>query len=149
SNWDLEEAVRQGKFRQDLYYRLNVMSFHLPPLRERVQDIAPLVRSMAARFNTRFKKDLFDISPLALDALEAYSGPGNIRQLENAIQEAVLVSAGPELLVEHLPQQIREHQPVPATLPPEGPPSSLKHSRAAAERTLIVRALATSGGNRS
>ena len=63
SNWDLEEAVRQNRFRQDLYYRLNVMSFHLPPLRERVQDIAPLARGMAARFNTRFKKDLFDIHP--------------------------------------------------------------------------------------
>ena len=63
SNWDLEEAVQRGKFRQDLYYRLNVMSFHLPPLRERVQDIAPLVRGMAARFNTKFRKDLFDISP--------------------------------------------------------------------------------------
>ena len=70
SNWDLEEAVQQGKFRQDLYYRLNVMSFHLPPLRERVQDIAPLVRGMAARFNTKFRKDLFDVSPQALDALE-------------------------------------------------------------------------------
>src|SRR6185437_2565019 len=70
SNWDLEEAVSAGKFRQDLYYRLNVMSFHLPPLRERVQDIAPLARAMAARFNTRFKKDLFDISRGALDVLE-------------------------------------------------------------------------------
>ena len=61
SNWDLEDAVQRGKFRQDLYYRLNVMSFHLPPLRERVQDIAPLVRGLAARFNTKFHKDLFDI----------------------------------------------------------------------------------------
>src|SRR5207244_12121498 len=78
SNWDLEEAVRQNKFRQDLYYRLNVMSFHLPPLRERVQDIAPLVRGMAARFNTKFRKDLFDISLRARDALEAYPWPGNI-----------------------------------------------------------------------
>ncbi len=68
SNWDLEEAVRGGKFRQDLYYRLNVMSFHLPPLRERVQDIAPLVRGLAARFNTKFRKDLFDVGPRALEA---------------------------------------------------------------------------------
>ena len=70
SNWDLEEAVSAGKFRQDLYYRLNVMSFHLPPLRERVQDIAPLVRAMVARFNTKFRKELFDISPQAMDVLE-------------------------------------------------------------------------------
>src|SRR5206468_9132048 len=70
SNWDLETATRQGRFRPDLYYRLNVMSFHLPPLRERVQDIAPLTRVMAARFNTKFRKQLFDISPEAMAALE-------------------------------------------------------------------------------
>src|SRR5581483_2789139 len=80
SNWDLDEAVRRGKFREDLYYRLNVMSFHLPPLRERVKDISPLVRGMAARFNTKFRKDLFDINPRAMDALEAFPWPGNIRQ---------------------------------------------------------------------
>jgi DNA-binding NtrC family response regulator len=148
SNWDLEEAVRQGRFREDLYYRLNVMSFHLPPLRERVQDIAPLARAMAARFNTRFKKDLFDISRQALDALEAFPWPGNIRQLENAVQQAVLVSSGPELLFEHLPQQVREHQPTRGPLV-EGRPDSLRHNRAAVERTLIQRALVSSGGNRS
>ena len=65
SNLDLEEAVERGKFRPDLYFRLNVMSFHLPPLRERVQDIAPLARGMAARFNRKFNKDLFDIHPEA------------------------------------------------------------------------------------
>ena len=148
SNWDLEEAVRQSKFRQDLYYRLNVMSFHLPPLRERIQDIAPLARGMVARFNTRFRKDLFDVSPQALDALEAFPWPGNIRQLENAVQQAVLVSSGPELLFDHLPAQVRDHQP---TAPPlfEGRPDSLRHNRAAAERTLIQRALASNGGNRS
>lgn len=148
SNWDLEEAVRQNRFRQDLYYRLNVMSFHLPPLRERVQDIAPLARGMAARFNTRFKKDLFDISPQALDALEAYPWPGNIRQLENAIQQSVLISSGPELLFEHLPQQIREHVPAPVSTPQEDP-DSLRGNRRAAERASIQKALAANGYNRS
>jgi DNA-binding NtrC family response regulator len=150
SNWDLEEAVRQNRFRQDLYYRLNVMSFHLPPLRERVQDIAPLARAMAARFNTRFKKDLFDISRPALDALESYPWPGNIRQLENCMQQAVLVSSGPELLFEHLPQQVREHQGVPmAPRVPAAHPDSLMHNREAAERSVIQRALATHGDSRS
>jgi DNA-binding NtrC family response regulator len=111
SNWDLEEVVSAGKFRQDLYYRLNVMSFHLPPLRERVQDIAPLVRALVARFNTKFSKELFDISPQAMDALEAFPWPGNIRQMENVLQQAVLVSSGPELQPEHLPQQVREYRP--------------------------------------
>src|SRR5207244_1272808 len=107
SNWDLEEQAEKGQFRQDLYYRLNVMSFHLPPLRERTQDIEPLVRGMAARFNTKFRKELFDVSKDALAALRAFPWPGNIRQLENAVQQAVLVSAGPLLSREHLPPPLR------------------------------------------
>jgi two-component system, NtrC family, response regulator HydG len=149
SNWDLEEAVRLNRFRLDLYYRLNVISFHLPPLRERVQDVAPLARAMAGRFSTRFKKDLFEVSPRALDALEAFPWPGNIRQMENAIQQAVLVSCGPELLWEHLPQQLREHQPAAPPGQPAPPPDSLKHNREATERSVIVRALASNGQNRS
>src|SRR5262245_60215077 len=98
SNCNLEEAVDQGKFRQDLYYRLNVMSFYLPPLRERVQDLGPLARGMAARYAQKFGKELFAISPEALAGLEAYPWPGNIRQLENVIQQSVLMSTGPELL---------------------------------------------------
>jgi DNA-binding NtrC family response regulator len=149
SNWDLEEAVGRGKFRQDLYYRLNVMSFHLPSLRERVQDIAPLVRGMAARFNTKFRKDLFDVSPRAMDALESYSWPGNIRQLENFIQQAVLVSSGPELLYEHLPQQVREfRQAVPAAAP-QTQHDSLSHNREQLERNVIQRALANNGYSRA
>jgi DNA-binding NtrC family response regulator len=89
SNWNLEEAAESGKFRRDLYYRLNVMSFHLPALRERPSDIEPLVRGMAARFNTKFRKDLLDISRDALRCLEAFPWPGNIRQMENAVQQAV------------------------------------------------------------
>jgi DNA-binding NtrC family response regulator len=149
SNWDLEDAVRQNRFRLDLYYRLNVMSFHLPPLRERVQDIAPLARAMAARFTTRFKKDLFDLSHRALDALEAFPWPGNIRQMENAIQQAVLVSSGPELLFDHLPQQVREHQPTSPPGKPPAHPDSLKHNRETTERNVILRALASNGQNRS
>jgi two-component system, NtrC family, response regulator HydG len=150
SNWDLEGAVREGKFRQDLYYRLNVMSFHLPPLRERVQDIAPLVRALAARFNTKFRKDLFDIHARALDALECFPWPGNIRQLENFLQQAVLVSSGAELLFEHLPEQLRGYRPeerASAAAPP--PRDTLVHNREALERTVIQRALAKNGYSRS
>jgi transcriptional regulator with PAS, ATPase and Fis domain len=149
SNWDLEDAVQRGKFRQDLYYRLNVMSFHLPPLRERVQDIGPLVRGMAARFNTKFKKDLFDVSPQALDALEAFPWPGNIRQLENFLQQAVLVSSGAELLFEHLPQQVRDFRPA-VKEPANGQPhDTLIHNREALERNVIQRALAKNGYSRA
>ncbi len=149
SNWDLEEAVSANKFRQDLYYRLNVMSYHLPPLRERVQDIAPLTRALVARFNTKFNKELFDISLPALDAIESYSWPGNIRQLENFIQQAVLVSSGSELLPEHLPQQIREFRPnrVPVATRSIGN-ESLSHNRDQVERNIIQRTLVNNGYSR-
>jgi DNA-binding NtrC family response regulator len=148
SNWDLEEAVEHGKFRRDLYYRLNVMSFHLPPLRERVQDIALLVRGMAARFNTKFRKDLFDVSPQAMAALEAFAWPGNIRQLENVVQQGVLVSTGPQLLVDHLPQPVREFIPV-ANGKPATPCDSLMHNREVIERNFIQRALQNNGFSRA
>ncbi len=149
SNWDLEDAVRQGRFRQDLFYRLNVMSFHLPPLRERVQDIAPLVRAFTARFNTKFRKDLFDISPRAMEALEGFPWPGNIRQLENIVQQAVLVSNGPEMLFDHLPQAVRDYHPVPRSSVPVATPDSLVHNREQLERNVIQRALANHGYSRA
>jgi transcriptional regulator with PAS, ATPase and Fis domain len=148
SNWDLEEGVARGKFRRDLYYRLNVMSFHLPPLRERVQDIEPLVRTMAARFSDKFRKDLYDISPVAMAALKSFSWPGNIRQLENVIQQAVLVCHGPTLLPEHLPHPLLEQ----ATLGPEQRfprVDSLLHNRELLERSSIHRALVNSGYSRA
>jgi DNA-binding NtrC family response regulator len=148
SNWDLEDAVRQGRFRQDLFYRLNVMAFHLPPLRERVQDIAPLVRSFAARFNTKFGKGLFDVSARALDVLESFPWPGNIRQLENVVQQAVLVSNGSEVLFEHLPQAVRDYRPAARDVVPAAP-DSLVRNREQLERSVIQRALANNGYSRA
>jgi transcriptional regulator with PAS, ATPase and Fis domain len=144
SNWDLERAVAEGRFREDLYYRLNILSFHLPPLRERVGDIDPLVRGMAARFTARFHKDLFEISPEAMAVLESHPWPGNIRQLENAVQQAVLCSTGPVLLPSHLPACVRE-QPLPQV---EETEDCLQQVRESLERELIRRALIDNGDNR-
>jgi DNA-binding NtrC family response regulator len=140
SNWDLEQATRQGRFRSDLYYRLNVMSFHLPPLRERVQDIPPLVRGMAAKFNTRFRKNLFDVTPEAMAVLESFDWPGNIRQLENVLQQAVLVSKGSELTAEDLPPFVRQGRPAPVNGHP-ATPETLESTRANMEKAAILRAL--------
>jgi DNA-binding NtrC family response regulator len=123
SNIDLEDAVAAGTFRPDLYYRLDVLSLQLPPLRERVEDIAPLVRGMVARFSRKFGKDLRSISAEANACLEAFPWPGNIRQLENVVQHAVLVCEGPELLVRHLPQAISHP---PAVSPVTGNDTALK-----------------------
>lgn len=146
SNVNLEEAVAHGRLREDLYYRLNVMSFHLPPLRERIADIAPLVRGMAARYNTKFRKSLFDVSREAMDLLEAYPWPGNIRQLENFTQQAVLISGGPELLPEHLPDPVREYLPNPDV---RWSSSSLSRNRELNERTMIQRTLAENNNSRT
>jgi DNA-binding NtrC family response regulator len=148
SNCNLEEAVEQGKFRQDLYYRLNVMSFYLPPLRERVQDLGPLARGMAARYAQKFGKELFAISPEALAGLEAYPWPGNIRQLENVVQQAVLMSSGPELLWPHLPKPIREHVESGRTVS-SAAKESLSQNREDVERSAIQRALANCGYTRA
>jgi DNA-binding NtrC family response regulator len=102
-NQNLEDAVQTGRFRSDLYYRLASMAIHLPPLRERVGDIPLLTRNIVARFNRKFNKGLFRISPEAIMALQAMPWPGNLRQLENVLLQAVLFSTGPELHMQHLP----------------------------------------------
>jgi transcriptional regulator with PAS, ATPase and Fis domain len=152
SNRDLEEEVREGRFRADLYYRLSVLPFRLPPLRERPADVATLSRAMVAHFATKFAKGLFAISPEAEAALAAFPWPGNVRQLENAIQRAVLVSTGPVLLPQHLPDSVRGALPAraPAGLPP--PPSAvgdLAGYRQQQERLAIERALAAANHCRS
>ncbi|HZU34681.1 MAG TPA: sigma 54-interacting transcriptional regulator [Gemmataceae bacterium] len=139
SNWNLEEAVERGKFRHDLYYRLNVFSFHLPALRERPQDIPPLVQGMVQRFGEKFGKQLEEVHPDVLRILESYPWPGNIRQLENVIQHAVLLSNGPQLLPTHLPSPVREHLTT-ANRPPAAP-ESLRHSREDSERAIIQQTL--------
>ncbi len=148
SNIDLEKAVALGKFRADLYFRLNVMSFHLPPLRERVSDIAPLARGMAVRFAQKFSKELFDLHPETLAVLESFSWPGNLRQLENAVQHAVLVSSGPELLPAHLPPMVRE-QARPRSGFDAAPLDTLESQRSTTERSAIERALASNGFSRT
>ena len=108
SSRDLRAAVIEGRFREDLYCRLSELVLHLPPLRERPEDIAPLASDLAASFGHWLGKRPPALSPEALATLEAFPWPGNVRQLHNAIQQAVLASAGPEILVRHLPCLIRE-----------------------------------------
>ncbi len=148
SNANLEELVAQGKFRWDLYYRIHVMTFGLLPLRERPEDVAPLARGMAARFAVKFRRDPRDIHPEALAALKAFPWPGNIRQLENAMQQAVLVCPGPELQLEHLPQPVQENL-FRCNFRTDGPGEGLLVNRDAQERNVIQQALASVGFSRS
>ena len=138
SNADLGELVQWGKFRSDLYYRLHVLPFHLPPLRQRIQDIEPLARDLISRYSTQLGKGSFDISPEALAALEAYPWPGNIRELDNVMRQATLLSHGTVLLSRHLPDWVRK-----GTTQTSHPLSSTKRplgsEREAAEKGLIRR----------
>jgi transcriptional regulator with PAS, ATPase and Fis domain len=140
SNWNLEHAVTKGKFRQDLYYRLHVLTLHLPPLRERRADILPMVQGMVKRFSSKFRKEVSVVSPEALALLTRYAWPGNIRQLENIIQYAVLLSTGLELLPAHLPQQLKDYIAPVAKCGPVRP-KSLINSCQAIEREHIQQAL--------
>jgi DNA-binding NtrC family response regulator len=141
TNWNLADAVERGTFRSDLYYRLHVISCRIPPLRERPQDIPPLVRGMVAKYGTKFGKRIFNVHADAMRALEMFPWPGNLRQLENVLQQAVLSCTGDELRLQHLPPMVHtappEH-PSPIAVTPAG---SLAHNRETTERAAILRAL--------
>jgi len=94
SNRDLSLLVEQGEFRKDLYFRLNVVPLHIPPLRERREDLAPLVKTLLQRFSERYKSHPIEISPEAMRCLEKYHWPGNIRELENVLERAFLFADG-------------------------------------------------------
>jgi formate hydrogenlyase transcriptional activator len=130
TNRDLEEMVGKREFRSDLFYRLNVFPVRIPPLRERKEDIPPLVFYFAQRFAKRLRKPIESVSRESLDALCRWSWPGNIRELQNVIERAVILSKGPVLTVP--PGEFETATPVAST------PVTLED----AEREHILRALA-------
>ena len=108
TNKDLMDLVKRGVFREDLYYRLNVVTIQLPPLRERPEDIDALLEIFVRRYSELARKHITAISHDALERLKTYSWPGNIRQLENAIEQAVVLSTQPAITVEDLPREVRQ-----------------------------------------
>jgi two-component system, NtrC family, response regulator AtoC len=107
TNRDLKKLISQGAFREDLFYRLNVVSIRLPALRERATDTPLLVEHFLKKFNERLKKNVIGVEPEALDLLSAYGWPGNIRELENVMERAVLFCDASKLRVEDLPAELR------------------------------------------
>ena len=103
TNRDLEEEVRKGRFRSDLYYRLNVVPIMLPPLRQRASDIPQLVHFYVDLYNTEFRKRITRVTPPAMARLKAYGWPGNVRELRNAVERGMLLAEGDELSIEHFP----------------------------------------------
>ena len=108
---DLQELIHKGRFREDLYYRLNVIPIHLPPLRERREDIPLLAMNFLAKYSEETKRPIRGIAPEAMELLLRYHWPGNVRELENAIERAVALGTGAVLTPESLPEQIRVESP--------------------------------------
>jgi DNA-binding NtrC family response regulator len=152
---DLTREIAAGRFREDLYYRLNVVPVHLPPLRERRDDIPLLVEHFRQKYNARLKKDVERIEDDALLALSGYSWPGNIRELENVLERTILFAEGPVIRASDLPASLRgqpaaeEGAPTAPGLPAAPGPLKeiVKGQVQAIERDLIVRGLEVTGGN--
>ena len=138
TNRDLKEAMKDGTFREDLYFRLGVILIALPPLREREGDKILLARAFLKRYADESRKNVKGFTDQAMDAIEQYNWPGNVRELENQIKRAVIMAEGPQV--------------TPADLEMEAPRSryegmALKDARAALEKELFTKAVARSGGN--
>jgi two-component system response regulator PilR (NtrC family) len=147
TNVDLRQMVDDGRFREDLFYRLNVISIQLPPLRDRKDDIPLLVQHFLSKYGEENKKADLELMPESLDVLTDYGWPGNVRELENVIERAVVLTTGPRIGPELIPEHVRKapafHTPA-FVLPPEG--ISFKDVITDFEKRLIESTLEAAGG---
>jgi DNA-binding NtrC family response regulator len=145
TNEDLKALVDQGRFREDLYYRLNVISVTVPPLRKRAEDIPLLVEHFLARFNEENAKNVTRVTPEVLERFLGYPWPGNVRELENVVERGVVLARGGEIGVDLLPKEMLATVSLPelASLP-EG--MGFYDAVARYERQLIESALRRTGG---
>ena len=145
---NLDEEVQKGRFREDLYYRLNVMTVKIPPLRERTEDIPLLCKHFIGRFNGILGKEISGLAPDAMARLLEFHWPGNVRQLENAIERAMVIADDPLLLTDHFAAELaNQDMHIRKETVFEG--LSLKDAQKVVEKKLITRALDETGGNRT
>ncbi len=147
TNRDLAADVKSGRFRSDLFYRLNVVPIHVPPLRERREDIALQAEYLLDKFRKKYRKGALSLAPETATALLAHDWPGNTREMENVLERMVLLTEDPVLRPEHLPPELRGAAgtgPSPATMK-----GKVDEVQRVAEKRLIVEALEKSGGNRT
>jgi two-component system response regulator PilR (NtrC family) len=156
TNKNLEKAITAGEFREDLFYRLSVIPLHVPPLRERREDIPLLARHFLDRFRKSMEKNIEAISPQAMRRLESYDWPGNVRELENTIERAVALESGPEISVGVLPDRVAGFASLPGAIagtsdrepfPAEG--VDFEQVIAATEKYYLQAALEKAGGVRT
>lgn len=150
TNRDLATEVRNGRFREDLYYRLNVVPIKLPPLRERKEDIPLMAHAFLKEFARENDKPVVDFNVDAVECLLKYSWPGNVRELRAAVERAVLLCRGDRITPRELPETLRMPQPLSAAPAASEPsPSQSSLTLKDAEKQLIIRALSESDGNRT
>jgi len=143
SNENLEKAVRQGRFREDLFYRLDVFPITLPAVCNRTGDVPLIVDYFLKRFNLFYQKKIFGVSPECINRLQSYGWPGNVREIKNVIHRAVVMCSGEVLLPEHLPKRFFAKQPGPPTVS-----IRLGSTIAEAEKEIIAQTLVWSNNNR-
>jgi len=146
TNRDLETAVEEKRFREDLYYRINVLHIALPPLRARGRDVLAIAQHFVDRFAGESGKRVRGMSPPAASKLLGYGWPGNVRELRNCIERAVALASREELLVEDLPEKVQNHQRTELVLPSSQADELLPMEEV--ERRYILRVLETLGGNK-
>jgi two-component system, NtrC family, response regulator AtoC len=149
TNRDLAAEVARGSFRRDLYYRLNVIDIHMPPLRERRADVPVLVRAFLVDIAARQGKKVPELDAEAVAALAAYDYPGNVRELLHALERAVALSRGRTIGLDHLPPDLQGSRASQAAASPPGDMEPLGEAVAAFEREYIQRALEKAGGHRT
>jgi DNA-binding NtrC family response regulator len=147
SNTDLRRAVRAGTFREDLFYRLNVVEIAVPPLRDRRQDIPLLVDHFIRKYDRRFHRRVERMSPQALEVLLGHRWPGNVRELQNLVERCVALVDGPTIEVEHLPLDLV--LPADGGVAGEDALGPLRQAREQFERQVVLRVLARVGGNQT
>jgi two-component system response regulator HydG len=147
TNRDLETAVEEGSFRQDLYYRINVVHIALPPLRARASDILPLAVSFVAAAARRTGKDVVGIAPAAAERLMAYPWPGNIRELQNCIEHAVALARLEQISADDLPEKVRTFKSTHVLVAGDDPSELVPLEQV--ERRYIARVMEVVGGNKS
>jgi two-component system NtrC family response regulator len=147
TNKDLEQKIKDGTFREDLFYRLNVVSLKIPPLRERKEDILPMIENFISKYSKENNKEKLDISKEAIDVLMKYNFPGNVRELENIIERAVVLTRGKVITLNDLPMNIKGFKEE-KTLAALGK-GALTEQVEAIEKQLIFDALQESEGNQT
>jgi two-component system response regulator HydG len=147
TNRDLESAIEEGRFREDLYYRINVVHIDLPPLRSRAGDVLPLAQHFLRQFAERAGKNVIGIAPAAANKLVAYTWPGNVRELQNCVERSVALARYDQIGVDDLPEKVRSYRSSHVIVPGDDPSEFVPMEEV--ERRYIARVMEAVGGNKT